>query len=91
MSYSRNNQLTLKQKFMSVATLVAVALPLSLALGYLNDMGQQKSAEGVRDRLTEDQMEMIEYAVENDQCGMLHSRHANLCWRVERGDISLNP
>lgn len=79
-----------KQAFMRTMAILAIGMPLALGLGYMNELGNQKSAEDLRDRLTEDQTEMIEYAAENDQCGMLHSRHANLCYRVKRGDVTLN-
>lgn len=81
---------SITQAFMRTAAMLVVGVPLALGLGFMQDAGNQKAAEDLRDRLTEDQTEMIEYAVEKDQCSMLHSRHANLCYRVQRGDVTLD-
>lgn len=78
-------------RVVAMAAFMAVALPTSLALGAAWEAGNERAAEDMRERLTDNQRAVIETAIEQDQCGMLHPKMSGLCFRVQRGDMTLTP
>lgn len=90
-----HKQKTIRQEFtqkaLGLLAIVAVGMPLSIGLGYANELGLQREAEGLKERLTDDQRAFIETAIEQDKCSMFRPKISGLCSRVKNGDMTLTP
>ena len=75
----------------SFALLTVFAMAAATGLGYMADLGNQRVANDQRASLTETQKAVIETAIEQDECGMIHPRISGLCYRVQRGEMTLYP
>ncbi len=79
---------TLGQRIMSGSLWITGALGASLLLGVAMEKGNEKADEGLRERITEQQQEMVDFAIDTDNCGMLRSSasvdFSGYCFREQR-------
>lgn len=73
---------------MSGALWTLAAMGASVLLGAAMEKGNEKADEGLRERITEQQQEMVDFAIDTDNCGMLRSSasvdFSGYCFREQR-------
>lgn len=73
---------------MSGALWTLTAMGISVLLGAAVDKGNEKADEGLSERITPQQQEMVDFAINTDNCGMLRSSasvdFSGYCFREQR-------
>ena len=75
---------SLGQRITSGAVGLSLMMVATGFLGYLHDKGNEKVDAGLRERMTDTQLEVIRKAAASQTCEMIHPRFQRICVTEER-------
>ncbi len=75
---------TLRHKVMNMGALLAVMMPLSMGLGYLQELGNEKEDQRILNNMSQAQHDIVTLAARNDTCGTLRHNFARICWKQQQ-------